>query len=263
MRIFRSFAVVVAAGALAVAGCSSGNGSGSSSSPSQSAAALSGSITVYAAASLTEAFSMLGTQFQAAHPGTTVRFNFDASSTLATQIDQGAPADVFASAAPGNMTTVVQAGNAAVPTVFVTNRAEIATPPGNPKHIASVADLAKSGVKVALCDATVPCGVVAASVLSKAGVSLTPASREENVKAALAKVEINEVDAAIVYVTDVKAAGSKVVGVPIPDALSASTQYPIAPLTHSRNGALAKAFVAYVLSPAGVAVLTAAGFAAA
>jgi molybdate transport system substrate-binding protein len=259
MRGFRCFAVAAAAGALALTGCSAGNGSGRSS-PSQSATALSGSITVYAAASLTEAFSMLGTQFQAAHPGTTVRFNFDASSTLAIQIDQGAPADVFASAAPGNMTTVVQAGNAAAPTVFVTNRAEIATPPGNPKHIASVADLAKSGVKVALCDAAVPCGVVAASVLSKAGVSLTPASREENVKAALAKVEINEVDAAIVYVTDVKAAGSKVDGVPIPDAQNASTQYPIAPLTHSRNGPLAQAFVAYVLSPAGVAVLTAAGF---
>jgi molybdate transport system substrate-binding protein len=241
---------------LVVAGCSSAGGSGTG--PSSSAEA--GSITVYAAASLTEAFSTIGKQFQAAHPGTKITFNFDASSTLATQIDQGAPADVFASAAPGNMTAVVQAGNAAAARVFVTNRAEIATPPGNPKRIASVADLADSGVKVALCDAAVPCGVVTASVLSKAGVSLTPASREENVKAALAKVEIDEVDAAIVYVTDVKAAGSKVVGVPIPDAQNASTQYPIAPLTHSRNRLLAQAFVADVLSPAGIAVLTAAGF---
>jgi molybdate transport system substrate-binding protein len=247
---------------LVIAGCSSGGGSGTRPSPSQSAVpTLSGSITVYAAASLTEAFTTIGTQFQAAHPGTKITFNFDASSTLATQIDQGAPADVFASAAPGTMTTVVQAGNAAAPTVFVTNRAEIATPPGNPKRIAAVADLARSGVKVALCDAAVPCGVVAASVLSKAGVSLTPASREENVKAALAKVEMNEVDAAIVYVTDVKAAGSKVVGVPIPDAQNASTQYPIAPLMHSRNRPLAQAFVGYVLSAAGIAVLTADGFA--
>lgn len=257
----KSLCAAVASITLILAGCSSGGDAGTrpSSSPSSSAA-LSGSITVYAAASLTEAFSTIGTQFEAAHPGTKVSFNFDASSTLATQIDQGAPADVFASAAPGNMTTVVQAGNAAAPRVFVTNRAEIATPPGNAKRIASVADLANSAVKVALCDAAVPCGVVAASVLSKAGVSLTPASREENVKAALAKVEINEVDAAIVYVTDVKAADSKVVGVPIPDAQNASTAYPIAPLTHTRNGPLAQAFVAYVLSPAGIAVLTADGF---
>jgi molybdate transport system substrate-binding protein len=241
---------------LVVAGCSSAGGSGTG--PSSSAEA--GSITVYAAASLTEAFSTIGKQFQAAHPSTKITFNFDASSTLATQIEQGAPADVFASAAPDNMSTVVQGGDAAAPTVFATNRAEIATPPGNPAHIASVADLAGSGVKVALCDAAVPCGVVAGQVLANARVSVTPVSREANVKSALAKVQLGEVDAAVVYVTDVHAAGAKVTGVPIPAGLNATTSYPIAPLTHAKNPLLAKAFVDYILSPAGRAVLTADGF---
>jgi molybdate transport system substrate-binding protein len=242
---------------LVVAGCSSGGGSGiGPSSP-----AVAGSITVYAAASLTEAFTSIGKQFEAAHPGAKITFNFDASSTLATQIEQGAPADVFASAAPGNMTTVVQAGAAAAPTVFASNRAQIATPRRNPAHIAGVADLARSGVKVALCDAVVPCGVVAAAVLAKAGVSVKPVSREANVKSALAKVQLGEVDAAIVYVTDVHAAGAKVTGVPIAAALNAATAYPIAPLTHAKNSRLAKAFVSYVLSPASRAVLTADGFA--
>jgi molybdate transport system substrate-binding protein len=253
MKLFAAAVGLVAM----ITGCSSGGGSATG----RSSAAASGSITVYAAASLTEAFTTIGMQFQAAHPGAKITFNYDASSTLATQIEQGAPADVFASAAPGNMNTVVQAGEAAAPTVFVTNRAEIATLSGNPAHIAAVADLARSGVKVALCDAAVPCGVVAAEVLAKAGVSVTPVSREANVKSALAKVQLGEVDAAIVYVTDVHAAGTKITGVPIPAALNAATAYKIAPLTHANNPLLAKAFVNYVLSPAGRAVLTADGFA--
>ena len=250
-----------------VAGCSSsGGGSGSSGSPSAgassaastSAAPLAGSITVDAAASLTEAFGTISTQFQKAHPGTTVKVTYGASSDLSTQIGQGAPVDVFASASTKNMTSL--GAKALTPTNFVSNTAEIAVPPSNPGKITSVQDLARSGVKVAVCDPAVPCGVIAASVFTNAKITVKPVAREADVKHTLAIVESNEADAGIVYVTDVRAAGSKVKGIPIPDSVNASTQYPIAALSSAKNAALAKAFVAYVLSPAGKAVLTADGF---
>ncbi len=221
---------------------------------------VSGTITVLAASSLTEAFTTLGRQFEAAHPGTTVRFSFAASSALAEQVTQGAPADVFASASTKNMAQVTSAGDAASPTSFVKNVMEIATPPANPKHIASVADLARAGVKVALCQAQVPCGSTAAKVFANAKVKVTPVTQEPDVKSVLAKVTTGEVDAGVVYVTDVRSAGSKVVGVPIPDTVNASTEYPIAALTHAPNAAGAQAFVAYVLSAAGRQVLTQDGF---
>ena len=239
---------------VSVAGCSS------SSKKKDSGGGLSGSITVYAASSLTEAFNTLGTQFQAAHKGTKITFNYGASGTLATQINQGAPADVFASAAPKNMQTVVTAGNATSSVNFVKNTGEIAAAPGNPAHIATVADLAKAGVKVALCEATVPCGVVATAVFKNAGVTVTATASEPDVKSTLAVIESGEVDAGIVYVTDVKAAGSKVVGIEIPAAQNATTEYPIAALKGSKNAALAKAFVDYVTSADGQQVLTADGF---
>jgi molybdate transport system substrate-binding protein len=238
--------------ALLLAGCASaspaaGNGAG-------------GSITVYAAASLTGTFTMLGKDFERAHPGARVRFDFGASSTLATQIGQDAPADVFASAATDDMDDVVRAGRAVRPVVFARNRMEIAVPPGNPARISSVADLARSSVRVALCDPTVPCGAVAAKVFRNAAVTLRPVSREADVKAVLAKVELGEVDAGVVYVTDVRAAGSAVAGVPIPDAVNASTDYPIATVLGSHDASLATAFADYVLSAAGRSVLAAAGF---
>jgi molybdate transport system substrate-binding protein len=220
-----------------------------------------GSVTVYAAASLTGTFTTLGRLFEHAHPGTTVRFDFGGSSALATQIDQGAPADVFASAAPTNMDTVVAAGKAGEPAVFVRNTMQIAAAPGNPAHIATVADLARPSVKVALCDPTVPCGAAAARVFANAGVTVEPVSLEADVKSTLAKVELGEVDAGVVYVTDVRAAGSKVIGVAIPAAVNASTDYPIAALADAPNPVLAAAFVGYVRSADGQRVLTAAGFA--
>jgi molybdate transport system substrate-binding protein len=239
---------------LAVAGCSS------SKSSTKSDSGLSGSITVYAASSLTEAFNLLGLQFQSAHKGTKITFSYGASGTLATQITQGAPVDVFASAAPKNMDTVVTAGDASNPVNFVKNTGEIAAAPGNPAKIASVADLAKAGVKVALCEPTVPCGVVATSVFKNANVTVKPTASEPDVKSTLAVVESGEVDAGIVYVTDVKAAGSKVVGIEIPAAQNATTEYPIAALKGSKNAALAKAFVDFVTSTDGQKVLSAAGF---
>jgi molybdate transport system substrate-binding protein len=259
--------------AVTLAACSSGSSSSSSSAApattsaapattsasaaASSSAALSGSITVFAASSLKEAFTTLGQQFEAANPGTKVTFSFGASSTLATQITSGAPADVFASASPKNMTQVVTAGDAASPTNFVKNVMEIAVPPSNPGHVAAVADLGKSSVKVALCQPQVPCGTVAAKVFANAKVTVKPVTLQPDVKSVLTQVELGNVDAGVVYVTDVAAAGAKVKGITIPDAVNASTEYPIAALSHSANSALAQAFVAYVLSDAGQSVLTA------
>ncbi|MEP6600035.1 MAG: molybdate ABC transporter substrate-binding protein [Actinomycetota bacterium] len=221
---------------------------------------LHGSITVFAAASLSGSFTTIARQFEQAHSGVTVVFDFGASSTLATQIDQGAPADVFASAAPKNMDTVVMAGNALAALTFAVNRLEIAVPPANPAHIARLADLAAPRVKVALCQQQVPCGATAQSVFDNAKITVKPVTLEADVKSTLAKVTLGEVDAAVVYVTDVQAAGTKVVGIRIPDDVNASTAYSIARLTGSANPDLAAAFVGYVTSPAGRSVLSAAGF---
>ena len=253
-------AITVAA-ATALAGCGSSSSGGSATTPSASSSpALSGEIIVFAAASLTESFGTIGKQFEAANPGTTVTFNFGASSTLATQITQSAPADVFASASAKNMNQVVSANAAGTPTTFAKNVMEVAVPPSNPANVTSINDLAKSSVKVAVCEPAVPCGALAQQIFKNANITVKPVTEEADVKATLSKVELGEVDAGMVYVTDVKAAGDKVAGVPIPDNVNAATDYPIATITASKNPALAQAFVDYVLSTDGEAVLTAAGF---
>ena len=263
----RRYALTMAAlAAAAVAGCSSSTSSAppasspSSSPAASSSAAATGTITVFAASSLKETFTKLGDQVDAAHPGDTVKFSFGASSTLATQITSGAPADVFASASPKNMTTVVSAGDASNPQDFAKNTAEVAVPPSNPASVTSVNDLAKSSVKTALCQPQVPCGVVAAEVFKNAGITVKPVTLQPDVKSVLTQVETGNVDAGMVYVTDVKAAGSKVKGVPIPASDNASTTYPIATIKGSKHESIAKEFVDYVLSPAGQQVLSAAGF---
>jgi molybdate transport system substrate-binding protein len=253
----RRFAVVAAGVvALAVAGCSS-----SSSTPSaSSSSAAPVTITVFAAASLTGTFTQLGKQFEAAHKGDTVKFSFGPSSGLSEQITSGAPADVFASAATANMDTVVKAGDASNPQNFAKNIMEVATPPNNPGKVTSVKDLAKSSVKVALCQPQVPCGVVAAEVFKNVGITVKPVTLQPDVKSVLTQVETGNVDAGMVYVTDVKAAGTKVKGVTIPADQNASTLYPIATISSSKHESVAKEFVDYVLSPAGQQVLAAAGF---
>ena len=249
---------VVAAGllAVAVAGCSSS----STSSPSAGSSPSTGTITVFAAASLMGTFTQLGKQFEAAHKGDTVKFSFGPSSGLSTQITSGAPADVFASASPTNMDTVVKAGDASNPQTFAKNTMEVAVPPDNPAKVTSVNDLAKKSVKVALCQPQVPCGVVAAEVFKNAGITVKPVTLQPDVKSVLTQVETGNVDAGMVYVTDVMAAGSKVKGVTIPASMNASTLYPIATIKGSKHVSIAKEFVDYVLSPAGQQVLTAAGF---
>ncbi|MCC9309733.1 molybdate ABC transporter substrate-binding protein [Kitasatospora sp. RB6PN24] len=262
----RSAAAAAAAlAALTLAACSS-SGSGSSaggSAPSTGGAspALSGTVTVFAAASLQGTFTDLGKKFEAAHPGTKVTFNFNGSSTLAQSIVNGAPADVFAAASPATMKTVSDAKDtASEPKVFVRNTLEIAVPKGNPKHLASLKDLAAPGVKVALCAPQVPCGAAALTALKAGDVSLTPVTQEQDVKSALTKVELGEVDASVVYQTDVKADAGKVDGVDFPEAAKAVNDYPIADLAKAPNPAAAKAFVDFVESAQGQQVLTAAGF---
>jgi len=252
-------ATTLAAAAVTLTACSSSTPAASTTAPG-SPAPVSGTVTVLAAASLQDSFTTLGKQFEAAHPGTQVKLSFGASSALAQQINQGAPADVFASAAPTNMKQVTDAGGASTPKNFVQNVMEIAIPPSNPAKVGGLADLARPGVKVALCQPQVPCGAVAAQVFKNAQVTVTPVTLEQDVKSTLTKVQLNEADAGVVYTTDVKAAGAKVTGIPIPADVNASTEYPIAALSKAPNSAGAQAFVDYVLSPAGQTVLTAAGF---
>jgi molybdate transport system substrate-binding protein len=259
-----SIATLAAVVALALAGCgggSTGGTGGGNPQPSTSSAKVTGNVMVFAAASLTESFTQIGKDFEAANPGSKVTFNFAGSSALATQINQGAPADVFASAAPANMKTVTDAGNGdGTPTTFVKNQLVIAVPKGNPKGITGLADLIKPGVKVALCAKEVPCGAAANTALAAANVKLTPVTLEQDVKSALSKVKLGEVDAALVYRTDAKADASDVDGLEFPESAQAINEYPIVVLKNAPNKSAAQAFVAYVLSDKGKGVLTQAGF---
>jgi molybdate transport system substrate-binding protein len=261
-RLMRAALAGMTAVAVAgIAGCGGDSDAGSSPNTGSSSAGTSGGITVFAAASLTESFNQIRKDFEAANPGTTVKFNFGGSSALATQINQGAPADVFASAAPKNMQTVADAGNAeGTPTTFVRNQLVIAVPKGNPKGVKTLADLAKPGVKLALCAAEVPCGAAATKALAAGKVKVTPVTLEQDVKAALSKVKLGEVDAALVYRTDAKAASSDVEGIEFPESAGAINDYPIVVLKNAPNKAGAHAFIAYVLSDKGKTVLMAAGF---
>nr|WP_233579203.1 molybdate ABC transporter substrate-binding protein [Micromonospora sp. BL4] len=241
-----------------------GAGCGGGDEPAPAAGAdgrVTGTVTVFAAASLTESFTRIGRDFEAANPGSTVTLNLAGSSALANQINQGAPADVFASAAPRNMTTVTEAGNAdGTPSIFARNQLVIAVPRDNPKGVTGLADLTRPGVKVALCAEQVPCGAAARSALDAAGVALTPVTLEQDVKGALSKVKLGEVDAALIYRTDARAATADVTGVEFPESARAVNDYPIVALKDAPNQAGARAFVAYVRSAPAQAVLAEAGF---
>ncbi|MGW2099841.1 molybdate ABC transporter substrate-binding protein [Streptomyces olivaceoviridis] len=259
-----------AAAALALSACSSSSSDSTDSSNSSDSSAssgtstspkLSGTVTVFAAASLKESFTALGKEFEKQHPGTQVSFNFGGSDTLAANITGGAPADVFAAASPKTMAVVTdQKDTAGTPVTFVRNQLEIATVPGNPHKVASLKDLTKAGLKVVLCDRTVPCGAAAQKALDASGLKLTPVSYEQDVKGALTKVELKEADAAVVYKTDVRAAGDKVEGVEFPESARAVNDYPIALLKNAPNTEAAKAFIDLVRSAEGQKVLSEAGF---
>ncbi|MFC9324433.1 molybdate ABC transporter substrate-binding protein [Kitasatospora sp. NPDC057015] len=266
--------VVAAAAALAlslgVTACGSDGGkSGDASTAAATAAGsspaaapkLAGEVNVFAAASLTGTFTDLGKKFETAYPGVKVKFNFGGSSALAQSINSGAPADVFAAASTSTMKTVSDAGGVnGTAANFVRNTLTIAVPKGNPKHIAALKDLAAPGLKVALCAKEVPCGAAAVNALKAGAVDLTPVTLEQDVKGALTKVELGEVDASLVYRTDVKADAAKIDGVDFPEADKAVNDYPIAALAKAPNKDTAAAFVAYIQSAEAKQVLTAAGF---
>jgi len=225
--------------------------------PASAIPAAGATIVVSAASSLTEAFTKLGRDFEHAHKNVKVTFNFGGSPLLVTQIENGAPVDVFASADEANMdklrTSKLVAGR---PRLFARNRGAIIVARGNPKHIKSVKDLA--GVSLAVCAPAVPCGKVASAVILRSGSTVTPKSQEENVKAVVTRVSTGEVDAGIVYVTDAKSAGLGTVS--IPPAQNATTNYPIAVVRGSKHAAAARAFIAYVRGKAGRATLQGFGF---
>lgn len=217
-------------------------------------------ITVYAAASLKESFDELADSYQKAHLGTTVHVVYGGSSTLANQIAQGAPVDLFAAANTLTMSDVVTTGRAHDPVVFARNSLQIAVPPGNPAHITSLHDLGRGGVTLALCQPKVPCGTSARRILSKAEVTVHPASEEADVKGVLTKVRMGEADAGIVYVTDVRAAGSAVRGIAVPAEVQMTTDYPIVTLSDSPHAAAARDFQAWVTGATGRDVLRVKGF---
>ena len=253
--IVRTVAAAAAIGLLA-AGCGSTGGDSGDTSGGKST-----TLTVFAAASLTEAFGTLGKTFEAQHKGTKVRFSFGGSDTLAQQINNGAPADVFAAASPKTMKMVTDAKNAdGTPKTFVKNRLEIAVPNSNPAKITGLKDLANKKNKVVLCAASVPCGAASEKALKAADLKVTPVSEEKDVKAALTKVSLNEADAALVYRTDVKSAKGKVKGIDFPEAQKAINEYPIVTVKNAPQAKLAGQFEDLVLSDAGQKVLTQAGF---
>lgn len=249
------------AGVLALGLLLTGCGAESAAEDDPAAGDLSGTVVVFAAASLTDVFTALGEQFEAANSGVTVEFNFAGSSTLAAQINQGAPADVFASASPAQTRAVVDAGGITdEPTVFVRNTLQIVVPAGNPAAVTGLEDFTDAELTLALCAAEVPCGAAAATVFQVAGLTPQPDTLEQDVRAALTKVELGEVDAALVYRTDVLAGGDQVEGIDFPESAEAVNDYPIAVLAEAPNPDAAAVWVEWVLSEQGRSVLEEAGF---
>ena len=236
-------------------------GGGSTASTSPSSTSLSGYINVFAAASLTASFNAVGIAFHKANPGVGVNFNYAGTPTLVTQIEQGAPADVFASAETTNMDKLTADGFASGSSkVFARNQLEIVVAPGNPKGISGLADLAKPGLIYITEGPTVPAGKYSLQALATAGVKVTPKSLETSVTAVISKIELGEADAGIVYTTDIRAAGNQVQGVPIPAADNVIATYPIVAVKGTKHQDVDNAFVAYVLSASGQSMLATFGF---
>ena len=245
-------ALTAAALGAALAGCGSSDSGGSTTT-----------LTVFAAASLDQVFTDLGKKFESEHPDTKVSFSFAGSSDLAAQLNQGAPADVFAAADTANMQKVVKTKRiTAAPQNFATNVLAIVTAPGNPKHVASLADLAKPELKVVVCAPQVPCGSATKKVETASHVTLSPVSEESDVTDVLSKVTTGAADAGLVYVTDAAGAGNKVTAVSFPESAGAVNTYPIAAVADSKHAELAKQFDELVTGPDGRAVLAKAGFGA-
>lgn len=223
---------------------------------------VSGDVTVFAAASLTDAFTELGEAFTIDNPDVDVVFNFAASSELVTQITEGgAPTDVFASADQNNMTKLTDAAaNGSEPVIFATNLLELIVAPHNPLGIAGVEDLGNDDLITVICAPEVPCGAYAQEIFDAAGVTVTPDSLEENVRAVVTKVTAGEADAGIVYRTDVTDAGDQATGVEIPADVNVVAQYPIATTAEATNATGGQAFIDFVLGEQGQEILSSHGF---
>ena len=245
-----------------VSGCGSSEQASSTSSSGASSSAAGGKLIIFAAASLKQPFTDIGEQFETDNPGSDVEFSFAGSSDLVTQLTQGAPADVFASADTNNMDKAAKANLlAGDPVNFASNTLTIVAAPGNPKKIASLNDLTAPGLSVVVCAPQVPCGSATTKVEQATGVTLNPVSEETQVTDVLTKVTSGEADAGVVYVTDARGAGDKVTAVAFPESADAVNTYPIAVLQQSKTPELARKFVNLVAAEAGQKVLTAAGFA--
>lgn len=244
--------LIVTVLALLLAGCG-GSDKGSSDS--------SKTLRVLGAASLTETFTTLAKQFEHDHPGVKVKLAFDSSATLAEQVNQGAPADVLATADTDTMRTVSDDGGTAKdPALFATNHLQMVVPKGNPAGLKQFSDLDNKGVKYVVCVNTAPCGKLADKVLAATGIKNKPVSEEVDVKAVEAKVEADEADAGLVYRTDAVAAGDTVKPIDIPTTNQNLNQYPIAALKDAKEPGLAQKFVDLVLSTKAQKVLSDAGF---
>nr|WP_062211963.1 molybdate ABC transporter substrate-binding protein [Demequina oxidasica] len=263
MRRARGRAAVLSmlAIALLLAGCTA-NGDAARSPATASAAGtdLNGTVTVFAAASLTDTFTQIADAFEAEHPGVTVALSFGGSSDLATQIVEGAPADVFASANEAQMEVVTDAELAGAPVTFATNVLTVAVPADNPALVTSFADLGNVAVTTVVCAPQVPCGAATRKLENDLGVDIPAVSEENNVTDVLGKVRSGQADAGVVYVTDIARAGGDLAAVPIVGADAAINACPIAPLTDAHNPTAATAFVSYVTGTKGQAVLADAGF---
>lgn len=261
MRRSLLLAAVAASAALVLAGCGSADPT-PTAPPTEADVTLSGELTIFAAASLKASFDEIAEEFGRENPDVDILpIVYDGSSTLVTQLSEGAAADVFASADENNMTKASDAGLVGPATLFATNTLVIAVPKGNPGGVKTLADLEKAGLSVVLCAAEVPCGAAAATLLKNQDVTVKPASFEQNVTAVLTKVAAGEADAGLVYATDVK--DNPDVESIVPDgAADVVNSYPIATLNKTKNAAAADAFVDFVLGDDGQAILEAHGFGA-
>lgn len=236
-------------------------GSGSDSRSRTDGDLLSGDVVVFAAASLTDAFTEVGEAFMDANPDVEVTFSFAASSELAAQLLEGAPADVYAAADRNNMAKLVDGGvHAGQPVLFAENLSEIVVARGNPLGITGVEDLADTDLILVVCAPEAPCGAYASEIFDRVGVDITPDSFETNVKAVVTKVTLGEADAGIAYATDVIAAGDTASGVEIPGDLNVVAEYPMVTTTEGSNRAGAQAFVDFTVGDAGQAILSTYGF---
>ncbi len=242
-------------------GCAGGGAvPGAGTAPLRSAGEPAGRVAVSAAASLAAAFDEIADAFTAEHPGVQIVPSYDGSSTLATQIIEGAPVDVFASADEANMQKVVDAGLATHPQLLATNTLSLVVPTGNPGRVAGIEALADEALTVVLCAPEVPCGAASDGVLRAAGVTAAVDSFEQNVTAVLTKVAAGEADAGLVYVTDAALAAEQIEAIPVAAADAIVNRYPVVVLDDAPHAAAAEAFVAFVRGPAGQAVLADHGF---